>query len=113
MHDDAKNIEGIRTAIQVAKGIDPADFHDFTSTQAARKMRDRIIYELSRRVSQADAVEAWQKLLATIDYMMQSDRYQFAADTLSGIREWIVIHEHCTDAQVQAVENILTGARIR
>ena len=45
-------------------------------------------------------------VLEQIDEMLDQERYEFATDTLEGIKEWIVEHEHCTPDQFEAVQNI-------
>ena len=48
----------------------------------------------------------WVELLEEIDELMDDDKYEFAQDTLEGIREWVTEKEHCTENQTIAVENI-------
>lgn len=48
----------------------------------------------------------WEELLETIEEMLEDDTYEFAADTLEGIEEWVNDNEHCTPRQEEAVENI-------
>jgi len=47
----------------------------------------------------------WEEFIETIDELL--DDYAWAEDTLMGIREWVVEHEHVTDKQRQAVKNII------
>ena len=42
----------------------------------------------------------------TIDDMLLDEDYEFATDTLLGIREWIEENEFITEKQISAVENI-------
>ena len=49
----------------------------------------------------------WEELVTDIDEMLEEEDYEFATDTLEGIRGWIVDNEHCTDNQKDAVKNIL------
>ena len=49
----------------------------------------------------------WENLLEQIDEMLEEEDYEFASDTLQGIRDWVSDNEHCTDAQKEAVDNIL------
>lgn len=48
----------------------------------------------------------WEEALEELDEMLEEDRYEFAVDTLEGIREWILDHEHCTPDQYDAIQNI-------
>ena len=48
----------------------------------------------------------WEDLVGDLDELLDEERYEFAGDTLEGIREWVVKNEHCTEAQKQAVQNI-------
>ena len=47
-----------------------------------------------------------EEVLEQIDEMLEHERYEFATDTLEGIKEWIVEHDHCTPDQYHAVRNI-------
>ena len=49
----------------------------------------------------------WEELLDEIDEMLEEEIYEFAVDTLEGIRDWVSDNEHCTEAQKDAVKNIL------
>jgi len=51
-----------------------------------------------------------QDYLAKIDDLLSDSSFRFAADTLEGIREWVEEHDHITDKQIDAVENIV-GSR--
>ena len=49
----------------------------------------------------------WETWLSTIDDMLlESDDYEFAVDTLEGIRNWVSANEHITENQKQAITNI-------
>jgi len=48
----------------------------------------------------------WEDVLEQIDDMMSEERYDFAADTLVGIREWVAEKEHITENQKSAISNI-------
>ena len=48
----------------------------------------------------------YEELLEEIDDMLGDDDYNFAVDTIEGIREWVSDEEHCTDGQKEAIENI-------
>lgn len=51
----------------------------------------------------------WEKILKRINTLLEKDDYEWAFDTLEGIKEWIEEHEHVTDAQMLAIENIRKG----
>ena len=44
--------------------------------------------------------------LSRIDDMLCDERYEFASDTLSGIRDWIDKRHYITENQKQAIDNI-------
>ena len=46
------------------------------------------------------------KYIDIIDDMLFDSDYEFADDTLTGIRNWIEEHEHITEGQIEAIENI-------
>ena len=48
----------------------------------------------------------WEDVLEEIDDMVSEERYDFAADTLNGIRDWIEENQHVTERQKDAVTNI-------
>jgi len=48
----------------------------------------------------------WEDLIAEIDGLLGEPEAAFAEDTLAGIRDWILEHEHCTVRQAQAVDHI-------
>ena len=51
----------------------------------------------------------WEDLLEQIEELREDERYEFAAETLEGIDEWVNRNEHCTDGQRSVVENIRRG----
>ena len=53
----------------------------------------------------------WEELVELIDEMMESEQYEFAQDTLEGIREWVADKEHATEGQHEAVTNIRDSVR--
>ena len=48
----------------------------------------------------------WEELLEEIDELLEDSKYEFAQDTLEGIKEWVSEKEHCADGQKDAVANI-------
>jgi len=48
----------------------------------------------------------WEDMLATIEEMMDDDDFDFAYDTLSGIKDWVEENHHITERQTEAVNNI-------
>jgi len=48
----------------------------------------------------------WNSVLARIDSLLDTGRFDFAEDTLQGIYAWVEENEHVTDKQRDAVENI-------
>lgn len=50
----------------------------------------------------------WESALALADEMLDDpeERYSFADDTISDIRDWIEENEHVTENQEQALQNI-------
>jgi len=46
------------------------------------------------------------KFLNGIDTLLGDGRFDFAEDTLNGIRDWVAEHKHFTPAQFDAVVNI-------
>ena len=53
----------------------------------------------------------WEGLLEQIDQLLDDEQYEFAQDTLEGIREWVEEQEHCTEKQKTAVQNIENRGR--
>lgn len=48
----------------------------------------------------------WEGELSRIRDMLDDPDCEFALETLSGIAAWVEDHEHITDRQVRAVDNI-------
>ena len=48
----------------------------------------------------------WQDLIERIDEMVGSGDYDWAEDTLTGIRDTVEEREHCSERQTEAVDNI-------
>lgn len=48
----------------------------------------------------------WEDLVEQCDRLLADPDYEFASDTISGIREWVSDNEHATDSQKEAIENI-------
>lgn len=48
----------------------------------------------------------WEDVLERIEEMLGDSDYDFARDTLEGIREWVEDKEHVTERQKTAVDNI-------
>lgn len=48
----------------------------------------------------------WEDVLERIEEMLGDSDYDFARDTLEGIREWVEDEEHVTERQKTAVDNI-------
>jgi hypothetical protein len=51
----------------------------------------------------------WEELLDRIDELLSDEDFEFAQETLEGIRSWVEEKEHCTDRQWEAVENIASS----
>ena len=49
----------------------------------------------------------WEELASVVDEMLDDTDFEFAMDILEGIRDWVVVNEHCTEPQKEAVENIM------
>ena len=49
----------------------------------------------------------WSDLLHAIEEAADDDRFVWAKDTLDGIYETVERMEHCTERQVEAIQNIL------
>lgn len=47
--------------------------------------------------------------LEQIDDMLSDERFDFASDTLEGIRDWVAEKLHITEKQKEAVDNILAS----
>ncbi len=48
----------------------------------------------------------WESLIVRIDEILEDENFEFAQETLEGIRSWVEEKEHCTDRQRDAVESI-------
>jgi len=53
----------------------------------------------------------FEELIEQIDEMLDGEDFEWAEDTLTGIREWCAEHEHCTENQKDAVDNIESKRR--
>lgn len=50
--------------------------------------------------------EPWFEQLTRIEEMLEDTQYQWAEETLEGIRDWIREHKHVTPKQIEAIDNI-------
>ena len=48
----------------------------------------------------------WLDYLNKCDEMLLDEEYEWAEDTIQGIRDWIQDHEFITDNQKEAINNI-------
>ena len=48
----------------------------------------------------------YQEYIDTVDEMLLDEKYEFATDTLLGIRNWAEENEFITDRQIDGIENI-------
>ena len=48
----------------------------------------------------------YMAFLDEIESMMGNDEFAFASDTLEGIHQWVEEHQHCTENQRAAIDNI-------
>lgn len=55
--------------------------------------------------------EDWLEYLDRCDGMLLNEKYSFADETLTGIRNWISEHQHVTDRQKKAIDNIKESVR--
>lgn len=55
-------------------------------------------------------MEEWEEFRDIINEMLLDPAFEYADETLSGILEWIVPHEHITNSQIMAVTNIRESA---
>jgi len=53
----------------------------------------------------------WEDWINTLDEMLLDPAYEYADETLSGIRDWVAGNEHITEGQIMAITNIQEGAR--
>lgn len=51
----------------------------------------------------------WEEVLDMAEEMLEEDKFRFAEKTLKGIADWVSDNEHVTDAQENAVNNILNS----
>jgi hypothetical protein len=63
-----------------------------------------------RRIPVADPC-AWEALVDEIDEMLDGGAFDWARDTLEGIRTTVSDREHVTDRQAEAVRNIAEKCR--
>lgn len=49
----------------------------------------------------------WETGLEEIEECLDDPDYEFAEDTLEGIKEWVEHHEHITEKQQEAIDNII------
>lgn len=50
--------------------------------------------------------ELWETYRDKIEDMLSDEAYQYAADTLQGILDWVKDNKHITEKQMTAVNNI-------
>jgi len=55
----------------------------------------------------------YEAALEEIDEMLDDERFEFAEDTLTGIKDWVKHKEHITPKQWEAVNNIRKGGERR
>lgn len=48
----------------------------------------------------------FESVIEMITEMAQDRRYDYAAAKLEGIKDWVELHQHATEKQTVAVENI-------
>lgn len=52
----------------------------------------------------------WEDVVEEIDEMLDCGcSYEFAEETLTGIKNWVYGNEHVTEDQLSAIENIKTS----
>jgi hypothetical protein len=51
----------------------------------------------------------WEDYVEKIDNMLSDGKYDFAIETLKGIKEWVEDNGHITDRQMEAVDNIYSS----
>ena len=61
-------------------------------------------------MNKKESVNEAKKYIDIIDEMLFDDDYDFASNTLEGIKKWVEKYGTITDAQKVAVENIRAGA---
>ena len=52
----------------------------------------------------------WEVFLEELDEVIEEEEYEWALDTLEGIRDWVSNSRHCTLSQREALENIIEAA---
>jgi len=52
----------------------------------------------------------WLDYIDLADDMLLDEEYDFASDTIEGIKDWIKENEHVTDNQKNALQNIYKSA---
>ncbi len=53
----------------------------------------------------------WEEWRDTLGDMLLDPDYEYADNTLQGIRKWVMGNEYITEGQVEAIINIQEGAR--
>jgi hypothetical protein len=48
----------------------------------------------------------WRDKVVELEELLDEERYEWAFDTLEGIKDWAELHQHITERQLEAVENI-------
>ena len=56
-------------------------------------------------------MEEWEEYRDILDEMLLDPNFEYADETLTGIRDWIVDNEHITEGQKSAVLNIQEAGR--
>lgn len=91
-------------------GMGPAGQESLAAaTEAFWTRQDRRIIETDDGGGPCDGNCGWEELHDRIETMLADERYEFAQETLQDISDWVFEHEHCTEAQKQAIENIATS----
>ncbi len=53
----------------------------------------------------------WADHLSNLNEMLRAEAFQWAEETLTGIRDWVEKNEHITAPQERAIENITKALR--
>ena len=53
----------------------------------------------------------WETTISKCEDMLEDDEYEFAYDIISGINDWVIDNEHCTQTQKLAVRRIYNAKR--
>jgi len=53
----------------------------------------------------------WEEYRDIIDEMLLDPNFEYADETLLGIKKWIVDNEHVTEGQIMAITNIQEGSQ--